>query len=114
MDVIQCYTPTNDSNGDAKEEFYCRLSTIIQNHPKRNIAIMMGDFNADTGGDNSGYEETMGQQWLGEMNDNGDRFADLCALNNFVIGGSVLQHKRIHRATWVSSDLSTESQTDHV
>ena len=29
MDVIQRYAPTNDSNEDAKEEFYSRLSTII-------------------------------------------------------------------------------------
>jgi len=28
--------------------------------------------------DNRGYEEIVGQQGLGEMNDNGERFADLC------------------------------------
>ena len=56
----------------------------------------------------------MGQHGLGEMNGNGERCADLCALSNLVIGESVLQHKRIHKATWVSSDLSIENQTDHV
>ena len=48
------------------------------------------------------------------MNENGERFADLCPLNSVVIGGSVFQHKRIHKATWVSPDLSTENQIDHV
>ena len=33
-DVIQCFAPTNDSNEDVKEKFYCRLSTVIQNCPK--------------------------------------------------------------------------------
>nr|KAG5708387.1 hypothetical protein BaRGS_034418 [Batillaria attramentaria] len=87
---------------------------IIQSRPRRNIIITMGDFNAKIGSDNRGYEEIMGQQGLGEMNDNGEKFADLCASNNLVIGGSLLQHRRIHKATWVSPDLSTENQIDHV
>ncbi|KAH3860472.1 hypothetical protein DPMN_023372 [Dreissena polymorpha] len=40
----------------------------------------------------------MGKQGLGEMNDNGERFADLCATNNLVIGGSVFHHSR---NTWL-------------
>jgi len=56
----------------------------------------------------------MGQQGLGEMNDNGERFADLCATSNLVTGRSYFQQRRIHKATWVSPDLQTESQTDHM
>ena len=56
----------------------------------------------------------MGRHGLGEMNENGERLADVCALNNMVIGGSVFPHKRIHKATWVSPDLITENQIDHV
>ena len=99
MDIIQCCAPTNDSNEDVKEEFCSRLSAIVQNCPRRHITTMTGDFNAKTGKNNRGYE-IKGQRWLGEMNDNGKRFADLCALNNLVAGGSVFQHKRIHKTTW--------------
>ena len=67
---------------------------------------MMGEFKAKTGSDNRVYEEIMGQNGQGQMDDNGERFADLCALSDLVIGGSVFQHKRIHKATWVSPDLS--------
>ena len=56
----------------------------------------------------------MGRQGLGEMNENGERFVDACALNNMVIGGSVSPHKRIHKATWVSPHLRTDNQNDHV
>ena len=55
MNVIQCYA-------DVKEEFYSRLSAIIQICPVRNITIMMGGFNAKICTDNRGYEEIMGQQ----------------------------------------------------
>ena len=69
IDVIQCYAPTNDSDEQDKEEFYSRLLTIIQDRPERNIIIVMRDLNAKIGSDNRGYEEAMGQQGLGEMND---------------------------------------------
>ena len=50
---------------------------------------MMGDFNTKIKEDNTGYEEVMGRQGLGEMSDNGERLTDLCALNGLVIGGSI-------------------------
>nr|KAG5708132.1 hypothetical protein BaRGS_002868 [Batillaria attramentaria] len=74
----------------------------------------MGDFNAKIGSDNTGYEDTMGTHGLGQMNENGERFANFCALNQLVIGGSIFPHKRIHKATWRSPDHVTENQIDHI
>ena len=56
----------------------------------------------------------MGRQGLGTMNENGERFAAACADNSLVIGGSIFQHKDIHKATWVSADHVTENQIDHI
>lgn len=42
----------------------------------------MGDFNSKIGRGNRGYEEIMGHQGLGEMNDYRERFANLCATSN--------------------------------
>ena len=78
------------------------------------MTILMGDFTAKIGGDNIGYEDVMGTHGLGSMNENGERFADLCALNQLVIGGSIFPHKRIHKSTWVSPDHRTENQIDHI
>ena len=74
----------------------------------------MGDLKAKNGSDYRGYEEIIGQHGFGVMKDRSERFADLCALDILVIGGCVVQHKRIHKATWVSPDLSTKNQTDRV
>ena len=95
MDVIQCYAPTNDSDEQDKEEFYSRLLTIIQDRQERNVIIVMADFNIKIGSDNKGYEKVMGQQGLGEMNDNGERFANLSAISDLVIGRSFFQHRRM-------------------
>ena len=48
------------------------------------------------------------------MNENGEHFADLCALNQLVIGGNIFPHKGIHKATWPSPNHVTENQIDHV
>ena len=47
------------------------------------------------------------------MNENGGKFADLCSLNQLVIGGSIFPHKRTHKATWRSPDHVTKNQIDH-
>ena len=56
----------------------------------------------------------MGTEGLEEMNENGVLFADFCAFNELVIGGSLFPHKPTHKATWVSADLKTENQIDHI
>ena len=55
----------------------------------------------------------MGRHGIGQMNKNGEKFAELCAINKFVIGGSIFAHKRMHKATWVSPDHIIENQIDH-
>ena len=114
LNIIKCYAPQNESKDSDKDEFYNRLQPIIDTLSTRDINILMGDLNAKVGNDNTGYEEVMGSHGLGTMNDNGERFANLCAANNLVIGGTTFQHKEIHKITWISPDHVTKNQIDHV
>nr|KAG5708708.1 hypothetical protein BaRGS_034925 [Batillaria attramentaria] len=114
LNIIQCYAPTNDAEEEKKDDFYQQLQTVIDRGGAKDMTILMGDFNAKIGSDNTGYENTMGTHGLGQMNENGERFADFCALNQLVIGGSIFPHKRIHKATWRSPDHVTENQIDHI
>ena len=56
----------------------------------------------------------MGKHGTGTMTDNGSRFCDICGKNDPVIGGTLFQHKTIHKLTWISPDGRTESQIDHI
>ncbi|VDO72766.1 unnamed protein product [Schistosoma margrebowiei] len=64
--------------------------------------------------DNTGYEDNMGRHGLGERNENGEIFANLCAFNKLVTGGTIFPHKRIHKITWTSPDHTTQNQIDHI
>lgn len=97
LNIIQCYDPTNDAEEEKKDEFYQQLQAMIDKGGTKDMTILMGDFNAKIGADNTGYEDTMGTHGLGQMNENGERFADLCAWNQLVIGGSIFPHKRIQK-----------------
>ncbi|VDP43548.1 unnamed protein product [Schistosoma margrebowiei] len=114
MNIIQCYAPTNDSNDNIKDQFYDRLQSIIEKCPRKDLTVLMGDLNAKVGIDNTGYEDIMGRHGLGERNENGKRFANLCAFNKLVIGGTIFPHKRIHKATWISPEHTTANQIDHI
>ncbi|XP_048759317.2 craniofacial development protein 2-like [Ostrea edulis] len=114
LNIIQCYAPTNDTDDEKKDAFYQQLQAVLDKAGKKDMTILMGDFNAKIGADNTGYNEVMGTHGLGYMNENGERFADLCSLNQLVIGGSIFPHKRIHKATWRSPDHFTENQIDHI
>ena len=46
---IQVYAPTNDAKDDDKEDFYQSLQTAINKVPKRDLLLLMGDFNAKVG-----------------------------------------------------------------
>ena len=112
--VIQVYAPTEDSQEEDKDAFYDQLQAVLSAVPKHDVKIVMGDFNAKTGQQNKGHEESMGRHGLGVMNDNGERMINLCEMFNLVVTGTVFPHKNIHKATWKSPDGRTKNQIDHI
>ena len=111
LNIIQRYAPTNDADEEKKDDFYQQLQAVFDRRGAKDITILMGDFNPKIGMDNTGYVDIMGTHGLGQMHENGQRFADLCALNQLVIGGSIFPHKRIHKAIWISRTTSWKTRS---
>ena len=56
---------------ERKEEFYqteTETETDIDRGGAKDMTILMGDFNAKIGPDNTGYEDIIGTHGLGHMN----------------------------------------------
>ena len=114
LTIIQSYAPTNVAEPQEKDQYYSQLNAIVDKIPKGDIKILMGDFNAKIGSDNTDYERVMGRHGLGEMSENGELFAEFCGNNDLVIGGSLFPHRQRHKVTWSSRDGITENQIDHI
>jgi endonuclease/exonuclease/phosphatase family metal-dependent hydrolase len=76
--------------------------------------MKMGDMNAKIRSNNEGLEHVMEQRGMGEMNENGELFVNLCASYDLVIGGPLFMHKKCHKVMWVSPDHNTENQIDNI
>ena len=112
--VIQVYAPTNEAQEIEKEDFYNALQYVEDKIPKRDILIIMGDLNVKVGSERIGRERKIGSQGIGNINENGELFADFCAVNRLVIGGTLFPHKNLHKITWVSPAGNVENQIDHI
>lgn len=111
--IIQCYAPTEAANVEDKDDFYAQLESTFDQVARKDVIIVMGDFNAQIGQNNEDREKVMGREGLGTETDNGSRFIEFCSSAELVIGGSIFPHRRIHKVTWVSPNGKTENQIDH-
>ena len=101
VSIIAVYAPTNEtSKEDESEQFYLDLQEFVCKVPKRDMLLIMGDFNARVGNDVEAQHGTIGRFSPDDRNDNGERLLDFCALNNLVVTNTMFQHRPCHQQTW--------------
>ncbi len=111
---LQVYAPTEQASQEEKEAFYMQLDKTFKDINVGDIKILCGDLNAKVGSVNKDWEKVMGPHGIGTMNENGELFADFCLNQDLVIGGTLFQHRNIHKVTWISPDRKTKNQIDHI
>ena len=113
--IIVAYAPPEYAETKLIDGFYNDFIAVHNDIPQDDMRKLTGDFNARVSSDSSRWQGTVGKQSLHDStNDNGKRFMDFCALHEYIIGGTLFEHKNIHKATWLSPKGDFTSQIDHI
>ena len=100
VSVIAVYAPTNEAgNEEETKKFYRALQDCVRKTPKRDMLLVMGDFNARVGNDTNAWRGTIGRFGPEELNQNGVKLLDFCAFNNLVVTNTLFQHRPCHQQT---------------
>lgn len=76
------------------------MQAELEEIPRHDTNIVMGDMNAKVGRDNTNYETAVGREGCGTINENGEWLVELCTIYDLFIGGTLFPHKDIHKLTW--------------
>lgn len=112
--IYDVYAPSNDASEEVKDQFYERLKNVLgKNRPQREQTISMREMITKIESCNTGYKEVICTHGFGEMNNNGKRFADICAEHKLVIGGAVFHTKDCIKSlgSWTTIQLKTRLTT---
>jgi len=112
--LVNIYTPTRDKADSQKETFYEQLQLVIDQIPKSDTTVVLGDANAKLGKEEI-YKEVSGKHTLHELtNRNGEMLLEFAIGNNLTVMSTQFQHKRFHKGAWLAPDQATLNQIDHV
>ena len=112
--MVQACAPINDAMDEEKDEFYNQVQDTVSSCNRNDMIVVVGDWNAKVGNNNTNRKELIGKFGIGIMNDNEERLCDFCSANGFIISGTIFPYKDIHKLTWRSPDGRTVNQIDHV
>lgn len=99
--IVQVYAPTDNTEDAFKDNFYDQLQDIFNDIPNYDLKILIGDFNAQLGGDRLGLKTVVGSHASStHLSDNGERLVSFCEQNGLCVGNPYFQHREIHKKTW--------------
>ena len=76
--IVCTYAPALAASHDVKDEFYDALSAVLHQIPNSEKLILLGDFNARVGSDDSVLPSCLGKHGIGKVNEKGQRLLELC------------------------------------
>ena len=94
--VIQVYAPTSNTEEAEVERFYEDLQDLLELTPKKDVLLIIGDWNAKVGGQET--PGVTGKFGLGVRNEAGQRLIEFCLVKSLVIANIFFQQdkRRLH------------------
>ena len=110
--VIQVYTPTSNAEETEVEWFYEDLQDLLELTPKKDLLLIIGDWNAKVGSQET--PGVTGKFGLGKWNEAGQRLIEFCQENALVITNTLFQQHKRRLYTWTSTHGQHRNQTDYI
>lgn len=110
--IMGVYAISDDESVSRKDEFYNKLSAVIQRVGRSKEVILMGDFNSRTG--NRKDDPVVGPFGEDRCNDNGERLIDCCRTYDLKIANGFCKHEPIHKFTWIQHTKNLKSIIDYI
>ena len=99
ISLVSVYAPTEASDLTMKDTFYSTLESVVDQCPRRDTLLVLGDFNASTGTDRDGYETCVCLHGSGTVTLNSTKFLDFGRSHGLRVAGSWFQRPSAHRWT---------------
>ena len=112
LTIIQIYAPTTDAEETAIEKFYAELQQMLDDVPKKDAILIIGDWNAKVG--DREVPGIAGKFGLGKRNDAGERLIDFCQENTMVISNTCFRQPKRRLYTWTSPNGQYRNQIDYI
>ena len=106
------YVPTSNAEEAEVERFYEDLQDLLELTPKKDVHLIIGDWNAKVGSQE--IPGLTGQFGLGVRNEAGQRLIEFCQENALVIAHTLFQQHKRRLYTWTSLDGQYQNQIDHI
>ena len=100
--VIQVYAPTSNAEEAEVERFYEDLQDLLELTPKKDVLIIIGDWNAKVQSQKT--PGVTGKFGLGIWNEAGQRPTEFCQENALIIANTLFQQHKRRLYTWTSPD----------
>ena len=95
------YAPTLPASDAFKEEFYEKLTNVIDSVPRRDKLFFLGDFSARVGRDYTSWCKVIGPHGVGREHFNGTLLLNTCTQYNLVITNTIFQQSNKYKTTWM-------------
>jgi exonuclease III len=112
LTIIQIYAPTTEAEESTIEDFYMDLQQILDEVPKKDAILIIGDWNAKVG--ETAVPGIVGKFGLGKRNVAGERLIDFCQENQMIITNTCFQQPKRRLYTWTTPNGQHRNQIDYI
>ena len=114
VSLVSVYAPTEANDLTIKDAFHAALESVVDQCPRRDTLLVLGDFNASTGTDGGGYGTCVGPHGSGTVDQKRTKFLDFARSHGLMVADSWFQRQQTYRWTWYSNTGGVAKEFDHV